>query len=188
MNDILDLLGKAGIPAIVITIIGLIAKVKPITFVTSNHFERKMSSKEWRFSYGVIMYLAQSIFYSVIIMALSELCYKWEWLNSKPLSYIFFAITVLVILGFLYFYYKQEKRKRYVPSKSLAKNLGAAGLTLLYFLGWIAINIFWVFLHTPPKRWNKKKSNFCIHLTKVATPTGLTVSFREKHTFRHKQT
>ncbi|WP_419955165.1 hypothetical protein ACN6MT_06270 [Neobacillus niacini] len=137
MNEIIKFLGTMGVPAILIAIITLILKIKPITFLTSNSLDRKLSSKEWSFSYLLTIFIAKSAFYSTILMSLSLVSYKWNWLNNWITDTLTIVMGIGLIIAFYWLQYIVDKKKRYVPNVDWKKNLISLLYVSIYFFGWL---------------------------------------------------
>lgn len=137
MNEIVKLLESLGLPALIIPILILILKSKPITFITSNPLERKMSSKEWSFSYKVVMYIWMTFIFSIILMTLSAISYKWDWLNNKITDIFSTLLGVTLISAFYLLLYLVEKGKIFEQAANWQKKLLVLGCVFLYSFGWL---------------------------------------------------
>jgi hypothetical protein len=137
MNELMKLFGTLGVPAILITIISLILKIKPVTFLTSNPLDRKLSSKEWSFSYISTIFIAKTTFYTIILMTLSLVSYRWQWLNHWITDTVSVVMGIGLIIAFYWLQYVVDKKKRYVPNVDWGKNLRSLLYVSLYFFGWL---------------------------------------------------
>ncbi|PKR79197.1 hypothetical protein CEY16_05490 [Halalkalibacillus sediminis] len=88
-----------------ISLIYLVLKFSPVTTFTANQFEKKLYTKERRFSIKFINFILQSIIISIFLMALSE--YTKDINDNLIIGYI---IIVFIIFAFLA--YKAEAYKK----------------------------------------------------------------------------
>jgi hypothetical protein len=137
MNEVIKLLEILGMPAILITTFTLLMKLKPITFLTSNQLERKISTKEWSFSHNLTLSIIKTTGYSFFILASSMFSFKWDWLNNRLFETLTYIIGLILILAFYKLIYIEDKRKRYEPDINWKKNLISLIIVALYFFGWL---------------------------------------------------
>ncbi|GJM76502.1 hypothetical protein HMSSN036_87180 [Paenibacillus macerans] len=98
MEELLkDLIPKLGAPSIVVSIILLIIRMKPITLLTANPLERKMLSKEKQFSIKVLKILAEVLFILIYMLLITD-----RFFTNKNIYNNYFAF----VFGLLVFTYR----------------------------------------------------------------------------------
>lgn len=138
MEEFLNILNQLKVPGALLLIITMIIKLKPVSFLTSNDLERKLSSKEFRFSYSIVTYLLQTLLYTLFVVVLADLINGLIAEYSLFHDIIFFLIELVLVVIFSIFYMKYEKGKKFNPDpEKWYKTLGFLLLILLYLLGWL---------------------------------------------------
>jgi hypothetical protein len=110
MEELLvDLVPKLGIPSVIISIILLIIRIRPITLLTANPVERKMLSKEKQFSIKAIKLVFEIIFTVLFLFIITDSFFK-----NKNIYNGYFALVwaLILLVGLILIMFFLEIRNR----------------------------------------------------------------------------
>lgn len=97
LEDILkDLIPKLGIPSIVISIILIIVRLRPVTLLTANPIERKLLSKEKQFLIKAIKIVFETIITTIWLFFITATLFKSKALYNQ---YLALVLAIALIFG-----------------------------------------------------------------------------------------
>lgn len=142
MQQFIEQLGLSGlrVPGYVIALLMLlnaVIKSKPITFFSSNQFERLFFSKEQKLLFKIFRYIQISFIFSLIILISSPLVINLEY--DKNFGVIFFLLTI-----FIYFLLSNEQIIKWFLEKFHLKKKSMDSFIAIYLV-FLIFSIIYIF-------------------------------------------
>jgi hypothetical protein len=92
-----EILSKLGIPGIIISFIIIVAKINPITSISSSWIELKLSTKEKRLYIRIIRTFFEIIFYLLFLLMITETYFSTKNIYNPIIA----VISGIIILGII---------------------------------------------------------------------------------------
>ncbi|WP_059173187.1 hypothetical protein [Bacillus sp. FJAT-27445] len=132
-----------GLPGVIISIIFIGIKMKPVTLISSSQIEMKLSTKDKRFYIRAIRIFSEIVFYTLFMLFISLQFYSMNITYYPLLTYILIGINTVIFLCMIAFDLKGITLFDLVMKFSVKWKIGFFLIFFIHFLNYFFISSYY---------------------------------------------